>query len=49
MYNSSGYAKKEVKPTDIMKLSIDEPAKKVKPPTPQELIEAWQRKQHGLK
>jgi hypothetical protein len=49
MYNASGHAKKPVKPTDIMKLSIDTPVKVVKKPTPQQMIEAWQQKQRGLK
>jgi len=49
MYNASGHAKRTVKPTDIMKLKIDDKKPKVRVPTHQELKAGWQQKQHGLK
>lgn len=49
MYNSSGNAKKLVKPSDIMTLDLDKKKPKVPIPSPKELIDAWQHKQHGLK
>lgn len=49
MYNASGNAKKAVKPTDIIKLSIDDKKPKTRIPTREELIASWQHKRHGLK